>query len=105
MLKKLLVLLHLLLGALSLGAVVVMLVLVSHGAPGHDLACGPHRRCELPSGRYADLGRCVVGEMVRDQRVDLDGVSGATTTSRALQKATRAALASAARRDPRPRGE
>jgi uncharacterized protein with FMN-binding domain len=46
----------------------------------------------LPSGHYATLARGVADKIVRTQRVDVDGVTGATTTSRALQKATERAL-------------
>lgn len=50
----------------------------------------------LPDGRYPTLARGVTRKMVRSQRVDVDGVSGATTTSRAIQLATVHAL------QPRP---
>jgi uncharacterized protein with FMN-binding domain len=48
---------------------------------------------ELPRGHYLDLARGVTTKMLREQRVDVDGVTGATTTSRAIQKATANALA------------
>jgi uncharacterized protein with FMN-binding domain len=48
----------------------------------------------LPGGHYSDLARGVTREMIDAQRIDVDGVSGATTTSRAIQKATEAALQS-----------
>lgn len=45
-----------------------------------------------PTGHYAMLARGVSAKMVRAQRIDVDGVSGATTTSRAIQKAVEVAL-------------
>jgi uncharacterized protein with FMN-binding domain len=47
---------------------------------------------EGPTGHYAMLARGVGAKMVNVQRVDVDGVSGATTTSRAIQKAVELAL-------------
>lgn len=47
---------------------------------------------ELAPGVYPDLARGVAGRMVERQRIDVDGVTAATTTSRAIQKATEVAL-------------
>ena len=51
----------------------------------------------VPDSHYARLAQGVARKMVREQRVDVDAVTGATTTSRALQLAAADALRRCAR--------
>lgn len=50
------------------------------------------RAVDPPAGRYPRLGLGVLDRMVAAQRVDVDAVTGATTTSRAYQVAAAEAL-------------